>query len=367
MKGHTIIASALLLTLVLAACQGKKEDAAVAEYKTIVISHGRQTLLSEYTARLTGCQVVEVRPEVSGLITDILINEGDKVRQGQLLFVIDQVPYRAELSEAEAKVSSAEATLANEICTLESAEKLHEGGVIGDYELTTARNNVAVARAALAEARAVVTNARSSLSDTEVRSPVDGVAGMIGYRVGALVSSSIDEPLVTVSDDRTVYAYFSMTEAQIIDIVGQHGSIDNFISQAPAVRLRMSNGQIYTHEGRIAAVSRIVSSANNAVTLRADFPNPDGLLREGGAGTIIVPTINDSCIVIPQTATFELQDRIFAYKVVGGKAVSVPVNVFRLNNGKDYIVESGLNDGDTIIAEGAGLIREGQSVVPQPE
>lgn len=366
MRGY-IVGLSLLAAATLCSCGDKKTDTAEAEYRTIVISHGRQTLLSEYTARLTGCQVVEVRPEVSGLITDILINEGDKVRQGQLLFVIDQVPYRAELSEAEAKVSSAEATLANEICTLESAEKLHEGGVIGDYELTTARNNVAVARAALAEARAVVTNARSSLSDTEVRSPVDGVAGMIGYRVGALVSSSIDEPLVTVSDDRTVYAYFSMTEAQIIDIVGQHGSIDNFISQAPAVRLRMSNGQMYTREGRIAAVSRIVSSANNAVTLRADFPNPDGLLREGGAGTIIVPTVNDSCIVIPQTATFELQDRIFAYKVVGGKAVSVPVTVFRLNNGKDYIVESGLNDGDTIIAEGAGLIREGQSVVPQPE
>lgn len=358
-----IISLFALAVAVFCACANKEKPKETSKHKVLTVAHTDRTLLSEYSARLTGRQVVEVRPQVSGLITRICIEEGQTVKKGQLLFVIDQAPYRAALKEAVANVTSAQAALANAKTTLESTQTLYDNHVVGDYEMATARNNHSAAEAALAQAKAQEENARNDLSYTEVKSPVDGVAGMITYRVGALVSSSIDEPLVTVSDCSVVYAYFSLTEAQIIDLAGQYGSIDKYVEQSPDVELRMSNGSAYAGKGRISAVSGIVSANTNAVTLRADFPNSEGLLHEGGSGTVIVPTVMTGCIVIPQTATFELQDRIFAYKVVDGKATSVQIEVFRLNNGTEYVVESGLEEGDVIVAEGAGLIKEGQSIV----
>lgn len=188
---------------------------------------------------------------------------------------------------------------------------------------------------------------------------------MIAYRVGALVSSSISEPLVTVSDDSRIYAYFSLTESQIIDLMEQYGSLDEFIRQMPEVELRMSNGKAYSEKGRVSAVSGIVTAGTGAVTLRADFPNTRNLLRGGGNGTVILSANRERCIVIPQAATYELQNKTFVYKVVDGKAQSAPVTVFRLNNGTEYVVETGLQEGDVIIAEGAGLVKEGVAVNSQ--
>lgn len=356
------IITLLLAGLLCGACHSAQKTEENATYKTLTVKKEDRTLLSEYTARLDGQQVVEVRPQVSGLITRICIGEGQQVRRGQLLFVIDQVPYRAAVTEAEAGVKSAEAALATARLDLESKQVLREKNVISDYDLSTARNTLAAAEASLATAQARLVNARNDLSYTEVKSPVDGVAGMIAYRVGALVSSSIQEPLVTVSDDSRMYAYFSLTESQVIDLMEQYGSLDEFIRQMPDVELRMSNGKVYEEKGRISAVSGIVTAGTGAVTLRADFPNAKNLLRGGGSGTVILPTFRKQCIVIPQGATYELQNKTFVYKVVEGKAQSAPVTVFRLNNGTEYVVESGLQAGDVIIAEGAGLMREGTAV-----
>ena len=188
---------------------------------------------------------------------------------------------------------------------------------------------------------------------------------MIPYRVGALVGSSITEPLVTVSDDEEIYAYFSMNENQILDLISQYGSLQKAIQQMPDVELLLSNGTAYSHPGRIDAISGTVDEGTGAVSLRASFKNPDQLLRNGGSATVIVPTVRTKCLVIPQAATYELQNRVFVYKVIDGKACSAPVEIFRLNNGTEYIVESGLEPGDVIIAEGAGLVREGTVIENQ--
>lgn len=356
------VLAVLLTGLVLCACREPEATQENTTYKTMSVAQGNRTLFSEYTATLAGRQEVEIRPQVNGLITHICIGEGEPVHKGQTLFVIDQTPYHAALAETEANVKSAEAQLATARLNLESTQMLREKNVVQDYDLGTAQNNFTEAEAALAQAIARNTNARTNLSYTEVKSPVDGVAGMIAYRVGALVSSNIAQPLVTVSDNSRVYAYFSMTESQVLNLMEQYGSLDKFIQQSPEVTLRMSNGKEYAEKGRITAVSGIVSAGTGAVTLRADFPNPKGLLRGGGSGTLILPHIQKGCIVIPQGATYELQDRKFVYKVVDGKAKSIPVSLFRLNNGTEYIVQSGLQAGDTIIAEGAGLVKEGTVV-----
>lgn len=356
----------ILLTLLAGmsaiSCKKGASERETVTYRTIAVVQEDRTLKSEYTARLEGCQVVEVRPQVNGLITRICIGEGQKVCKGQVLFIIDQVPYKAALAEATANVESAKAKLATAQLNMESTQILRKKNVVQDYDLSTARNELAAAKAALAQARAQEMNARNNLSYTEVRSPVNGVAGMINYRVGSLVSSSIQEPLVTVSDDNRIYAYFSLSEGTVISLTEQYGSIDGFIKQMTDVELRMADGKMYTEKGHISAVSGIVNKNTGSVVLRADFPNQKNILREGGSGTVIVPTKLTKSIVIPQGATYELQNRTFVYKVIDGKAQSTPVTLYRLNNGTEYIVEKGLKPGDIIIAEGAGLMKDGTSV-----
>ena len=302
---------------------------------------------------------MEIRPQVSGNITRICINEGQQVTKGQTLFVIDQVPYQAALEVAKANVATAEAKLETARMEYESSQTLQAGQVISDYSVQTALHKLNEAKASLAQAKAQEQNARWQLNYTVVKSPVNGSASMIPYHVGSLVNSNISEPLVTVADDHEIYAYFSVTENQNIDLIQQYGSIEQFIKQAPEVELRLSNGTAYPQKGRINAVSGTVDAATGAVSLRAAFSNPQHLLHNGGAATVILPNKRKDCIAIPQEATYELQNRVFVYRVINGKTKATPIEVFRLNNGKEYIVEQGLNVGDTIVAEGAGLLKDG--------
>ena len=352
----------VLAGLSIASCKSRTVEEETSDYKTLTVKLENRTLMQGYSARLDGQQVVEVRPQVSGLITRICIDEGQKVRKGQVLFVIDQVPYQAALAEATANVKSAEANLATAKLNLESTEVLREKNVVQDYDLNAARNELTVAEAALAQAQAQEMSARNNLSYTEVKSPVDGIASMIAYRVGALVSSSISEPLVTLSDDSNVYAYFSLNESQITSLTEQYGSLEEFMKRMEDVELQMAGGRMYGKKGHISAVSGIVTTGTGTVVLRADFPNDRGLLRSGGSATVMVPTTLAQAVVIPQSATYELQNKTFVYKVVNGKAQSAPVTLYRLNNGTEYVVEEGLQPGDVIIAEGAGLVKEGVNV-----
>lgn len=357
--------------LVFAACSGQEQDKAGKKYNTLTVASADQILESTYPATLRGRQAVEIRPQVSGTITEICINEGDKVRRGEVLFIIDQIPYRAALETALANVKSAEAKLKTAQLTSDSKEELYKENIVSDFDRQTALNQLLEAEAALAQAKAEETNARNNLSYTEVKSPVDGVASMIPYRVGALVSSSIEEPLVTVSDDENIYAYFSMAENQMLDMIYEYGSLEEACNKLPAVTLTMSNGKKYTEEGRIDAISGTVDESTGGVLFRAVFPNKGHLLRNGGSGTISVPAELKGCIVIPQSATYELQNRIFVWKVVDGRTKSTPVTVYKYNDGQTYIVLSGLTPGDVIIADGAGLMSEGtlidETLITEPE
>ena len=360
-----ILTAAALLTT---GCKNGTTSAPKGEsyYETLSVTLSDRVLSTGYSAAISGVQTVEIRPQVSGMITEILIEEGESVRKGQVLFVIDQTPYKAAHEIAAANVKSAEAALSTAQLIYDSNRDLYEQDVVSEFDLMTAQNDLTDAQARLTLCKAEEINARNNLSYTEVRSPVNGVASMIPYRVGALVSSNITQPLVTVSDDSKVYAYFSMAENQMLDMVQQYGSLSNAIKQMPEVELIMSNGQKYEHTGKINAISGTISESTGAVSLRAVFNNRNHLLRNGGSGTIIIPvTIND-CIAIPQAATYELQDRIFVYKVIDGRASASEITVAPQNNGTEYIVTSGLNVGDVIVAEGAGLIKEGAPIKSRP-
>lgn len=336
-------------------------------YPLLKVELSDRLINSSFPATLRGRQTVEIRPQVSGMITEILINEGDPVRKDSILFVIDQTQYKAAYEIAVANVKSAEAALSTAELVLESTKDLYENEVVSEFDLMTAQNDLVEAEAKLALAKAEETRAYNNLSYTEVRSPVNGVASMTPYRVGALVSSSIAEPLVKVSDDSQIYAYFSMAESQVLDMVLKNGnSIQNTLKDIPSVQLQMSNGKMYDQPGKITALSGTIDQNTGSVSIRASFPNRNHILRDGGSGSVIIPHQMNDCIVIPQSATFEIQDRIFVYKLVDGKASSAQIKVAGVNNGSEYVVEDGLEVGDVIISEGAGLVQEG-ALIPNAE
>ena len=357
------IAYALLPVLLgLVSCQEKKQEKAALAYRTMKVERTDQAVNARYSATMKGRDIVEIRPQVSGLITKILIGEGQSVHKGQTLFVLDQVPFQAALSTAEAALKSAKAAEQSARLTYDSKKQLRDQQVIGDFELQTAYQSLLSAQAGVAQAEAQVSNARWQLSYTTIKSPVCGVAGMIPYHVGALVSPNISEPLISVCDDSEMWVYFSLSEREVTDLTLQYGSLEAFMEGMPDVSLLLSNGKEYSEKGRVDAVSGIVDAQTGAVALRAVFPNKSHLLRNGGTGTVVVSTVRKDVIVIPQTATFELQNKVFVYRVEEGKTKQTEISVAPLDDGTSYIVESGLEEGDTIISEGAGLMREGLPV-----
>ena len=362
---HTILGVILITAALFSSCRQSSSSSTQkgdTYYPVLEVQKSDIVLTTGYSAAISGVQTVEIRPQVSGMITDILIEEGESVSKGQVLFIIDQTPYKAAYEIAVASVKSAEAALSTAKLIYESNKDLYEQDVVSEFDLMTAQNDLTDAEARLTLCKAEEVNASNNLSYTEVRSPVNGVASMIPYRVGALVSSNIVQPLVTVSDDSKIYAYFSMAENQMLDMVQQYGSLNNAIKQMPEVELLMSNGQVYEQKGKINAISGTISESTGSVSIRAVFNNRNHLLRNGGSGTIIIPSEHKNCIVIPKSSTYELQDRIFVYRVIDGKASSTEIKVSPQDNGKEYIVTSGLEVGDIIIAEGAGLIKEGTAI-----
>ena len=346
----------------LSSCGGSTSSETEESYKTMEVVSSDRVVTSKYPASIKGKVNVENSPQISGLITQICVDEGAKVKKGEPLFILNQVPYQSALETALADIAIAEAKVANAEESVQSKRELLAENIVSEYDLRTAINELKECQALLKQAQASETNARNSLSYTVIQSPVDGVTGMIGYKVGALVSTSSSEALVTVSSEGEMYAYFSMTESQVLDMTYEKGSVTNAITDMPAVRLELSNGATYELDGRIDAISGTVEQNTGAVRLRALFANPDGLLRNGGSALVIVPYHKRDVIVIPQQATYEIQDKVFVYKVVDGKTVASEIKPFKINNGKEYIVESGLSVGDVIIAEGAGLLREGVKI-----
>lgn len=362
MKIGSIVFSGLCLMLVAACQQDNGQKSGGDNYPLITLKPEDRQLSVKYSAVIEGRQDVEVRPQVSGPITRVCVDEGAYVRKGQVLFVIDQVPYQADLQAAKASVATAEANLATAELNLEGKEMLYREKVISDFELRTARNACKSAQAALLQAQAEQCNAENNLSYTEVKSPVNGFAGMTSFRVGALVNPSMSEPLVTVSDNSQMYVYFSLTEKQVLSLTAQYGSLDKVLASFPEISLQLNNDTLYEQKGKIDVISGIIDKTTGTVRLRAVFDNKDKRLMSGGMANVVMPYFRNQCIVIPQGATYEIQNRIFAYKVVDGKTVSTPIRVFEINDGKEYIVEDGLQEGDVIVAEGAGLLKSGVTV-----
>lgn len=367
MKRNFVKTALAVCTLAVVSCGQAPTAMGPGEYAVMTISTTDREVPSNYSATIRGRQDIDIYPQVAGTISQLCVTEGEHVSKGQTLFIIDQVPYKAALQTAEANVAAAKAGVATAQLTYDSKKELFAKQVISQFDLSTSENQLLTAKAQLAQAEAQRVNAANNLSYSVVKAPADGVVGTLPYRVGALVSASIPQPLTTVSDNSDMYVYFSMTENQLLNLARTYGSIANTLKNMPDVQLRLNDGSVYEKQGRIESISGVIDSSTGTVSLRAVFENQGGLLHSGGSGSIILPSVYEDCIVVPQLATFELQDKVYVYKVIDGIATSQMIDVEKISDGKEYIVRSGLTPGDVIVVEGVGLMREGTPVIAKKQ
>ncbi len=353
---------AAMCTLLTVACKQAPQPQQAVPYASMTLTTSDAEIETRFSASIRGRQDISIMPQVSGTISKVCVTEGQEVRQGQTLFVIDQVPYQAALRTAEANVQAAEAGVATAQLTYESKKELFAKSVVSEYDLRLSENQLLTAKAALAQAEAQEVNARNSLSYTVVKAPATGVVGTIPYRVGALVGPSMPQPLTTVSDNSQMYVYFSMNETALLNMARNLGSMEAVLKTLPKPLLELSDGSIYSEQGVIESISGVIDPSTGSISVRAVFPNPGRLLHSGGSGNIVLRHLNKNCIVIPCIATFELQDKIFVYAVEEGKATSKMIEVIKLD-GKSYIVKSGLKPGEVILTEGVAMMREGTPVL----
>ena len=366
MKSNLLIAAVALL---LASC-GNKGNMKMGdnEYPVVTIGSQNAELQTTYPATIKGVQDVQIRPKVSGFITKVCVQEGQAVKAGQLLFVIDNTTYQAAVRQAQASVNSAKSQLNTAKLTYENSQKLFKSNVIGSYELQSSQNSYETAMAAVAQAKAALASAQETLGFCYVKSPANGVVGSLPYKVGALVSAGSVDALTTVSDVATVEVYFSVTEKDILDLTKTAGSTHAAISAYPPVKLLLSDGTTYKHPGKVTKVSGVIDAATGSVSMIARFPNPERLLKSGGSGTIVVPRDNSNAIVIPQTVTTEVQNKKFVYTVgKDNKVKYTEITVDPQNDGNHYVVTGGLHVGDRIVTKGITSLTDGMEIKPITE
>lgn len=355
---------AILGITIFTSCNSRSDEGQGLEMElpVMTVAPSSMTVNESYSASIQGQQDIEIYPQVSGTISRVLVKEGQHVAKGQSLFVIDQVPYQAALRTAKAYVQAAQAQVETARLDYESKKELFKEDVISDYDLQTAKNALTTANAALEQAKAGEIDARNSLSYTEVKSPASGVVGTLPYKVGALVGPTITQPLTTVSDNTNMHVYFSMTENQMRSLMSQYGTPAKMIEKMPGIQLQLNDGSIYSEPGRVETVSGVISPQTGTLSIRSVFPNKDGILWSGGIGNVIIPHDENNAIVIPQTMTYEIQDKIIVYKVIDGKAEATFIKVRPISDGNNYVVTEGLSKGDVIISEGVGLVKDGMEI-----
>lgn len=359
-----------LAALSLVSC-GKKSGGGLAdlqdnEFPVRTVGESSADMQTTYPATIKGIQDVEVHPKLSGYITNVYVHEGQHVRAGQVMFTIDSETYRAAVSQAQAALNTAIAQANTTKLTYLNNKKLFAQHIIGQYELETALNSYKTAEAQVAQARASLASARETLAWCTVTAPASGAVGSLPFKKGALVSAQ--STLTTVSDVSTVEVFFSMSEADILGMSKTAGSVASVAHEMPTVKLQMADGTVYNRPGRVVKMSGVIDATTGAYTLIAHFPNPQGLLKSGGAGQIIVPHVSNNIISIPQEATSQVQDKYFVYKVDKNNKVKYSeITVNPQNDGQNYVVTSGLNVGDRYVSKGINKLTDGEQIKPLTE
>ena len=381
MKTTMQIGLLFLSGLTLASCGNSKDKAAAAaaaanqvkEYKVLDIQPRSATLNTDFPASIQGQQNIEVRPRIEGYIEKIYVDEGAVVKAGQPLFKINDPQYEQAVRTAEAGIKTAQAQLSTAKLAVVKVKPLVDKEIVSKYELESAQYSYDSALASLATAKAAMVNAKVNLSYTLVTSPVNGVVGSIPFRLGSLVSSTTTDALTTVSSIGNVYAYFAFNEKLLLSFTKDSTgtSFAGKIAKLPKVSLILADGTLYAEQGKIETVNGLINTATGSANIRARFANPKGIVRSGSSTQVRIPNVLKNAILIPQSASYELQDKHFVVVVAkDGTTKNIAITVDEDTDGTFYVVESGLKSGDQILLEGVTSIKDGTKIkgnVQQPE
>ena len=348
----------------LASCGPEMPKQTMSSYETITVEKKDVTIPVKFSAKLKGQTDVTITPQVSGQLMKICVKEGDQVKKGQVLFVIDQRSAQLALESAQANLQAAIAQENSAKLEFESNKNLFEKKIVSQYILTSAENSYKQAVASTAQARASVNNAKVNLGYCTITAPVTGVIGEIPVRTGDQVSPGVE--LTIVSGNTNMNAEFSVTESVLEHAAAEDISlnIEEAIKQFPDVTFVMKNGTEYKYKGRVSSVTGVVDASTGTIAIKATFPNPEGQLFSGIQGTVVIPFSEKDMILIPQVAVVKLLDKQQVYKVqADSTATAVEVTVEDIGSGEDFLVTSGLNVGDKIVTVGANNVTEGQRVL----
>ncbi len=356
----------------LSSCSGNSNEPGtsgqIKEYAVAEIRPDSVTLYKGYPTTMQGIQTVEIRPRIAGYIEKIMVDEGAQVNRGQTLFILNDQDLRATFRSAEAQVKVAEAAVSTARINLNKTKPLVEKNIISQFDLQSSEASLESAEAQLAQARANLSNAKANLDYAVISSPTDGTIGTFPYRVGSLVSSSIVEPLTSISNTSVMYAYFSMNEKDFLALSkGLEGkNMQDKLSHMPNVGLILADNTPYGYPGKIETASGLVDEQTGAVNMRATFSNPERLLQSGSSGIVSIPQHYDSAILIPQNASYEMQGKHFVYVVgEGNKVKNTEIEVLSGDLKNTYVVTGGLKTGDQVVVEGVNSLRNDTPIKPR--
>lgn len=334
--------------------------------EVVTLSAGSSTTENEYTASLEGKVNIEIRPQVEGSLAKVFVDEGAYVKEGQPLFKINDQPYREQLNSATASLHAAEAAMANAQLEIDKVTPLVESKVVSGIQLKSARAAYQLAVANAEQARATVAAARINMGYTTITAPVSGYIGRLPRKQGSLVGRADAEALTTLSDVQEMFAYFSLSEADFIRFKAQNAgsTINEKIKGLAPVSLLLADNSVYEEQGHITMIDGQFDKHTGAITLRASFPNKNGLLRSGNTGKIVLSMAHSNTIIIPASATIEMQDKVFVF-VVGdsNKVAKQPINIIG-KSGSDYLVLDGIKPGDRIVYNGLDHLQDGAIIQP---
>jgi len=359
MKKLLSISGLFVLILVLAGCGNEGESQAQAgapQAKPFPVTEVPQRTLTGYTTypvKIEGIINSEVRAKVSGYITDVLVDEGQEVKKGQLLFKLETQSLNQDAAAAKANVNAAQVEV-------DKLKPLVEKNIISNVQLETAK-------AKLQQAQSSYNSVAANIGYANIKSPVDGYVGSIRLREGALVSPTSTQPLTTVSNISKIYAYFSMNETEYLDFLKEYEGekVQDKINNMPEVELKLANGTTYSEKGKIETINSQVNENTGSISFRAVFDNPSRLLSNGNSGKIVIPKTYENALIVPQESTFERQGKVLVYKVgASNKVTSSTLEIItRIDN--LYVVKSGVKQGDTIVAKGLAKLRPDTEIKPQ--
>ncbi|NTV01340.1 MAG: efflux RND transporter periplasmic adaptor subunit [Chlorobiaceae bacterium] len=355
-------------SVALAGC-GRKEDdkkVMIPALPVMRVEAGDADIPTPYSVRLEGRSDAEIRPQVDGVLQEILVKEGDLVKKGQPLFRIDDSTYRELYNTAVAARQAAEAQASVARVNAEKLVPLVENKVVAPVQLTTAKAQEQAAKAAAAQAAAQARAARINLDYSVVKAPFAGYVGRIPFRQGTLVTKNQAQPLTTLADVSRMYAVFSISELEFARFKGIYpgNTINEKLASVPPVTLTLSDGSVYPHPGKLESLSGGFDRVTGSIGMRASFPNEAGLLRSGNSGTVSLSARFNGIMLVPQTATVDLQDKIFVFLLQPGSKVKKQVVSVSGKSGPNYIVTAGIRPGDTIVTAGIDKLKDGAVVKP---